>query len=613
MVYDWGSQEVNCRLMIVDEGKTQDEVLAALKAVGFAPSKRAFQNQISKWNFPPHRIPASKNPTLIEVVKELWKQHVLPAEMLRVLNGEKGFVVKKKELDNLRHSLGLYFRAPNAKKGQKANAGGLDGVDENDEGVDGEAGGKNGGVVAGDQHNVEDTTITTTIAISYRDESYQSDEMKDGLVTVDRPRRRNSAYLAANLTTPAFTSRPQKRKRANISSVRLPPVIQDSTLVYPTPLPADLAARRAVKDEADAAKAASIAVRHQRRHRHRQTSAVERGSRTPGPKFPSEMTLDEAKASLNLDQNMYRAIRDSFEEVCVTENIVRKKGSDNWQKAKDDLIASFPALYTLLNVTVTPTPNAFTQAATVPIDQQVQALDILCMDVTKQMRSRSIRMSVMEAKKVLGLDPAKAGKAKTALMHRLIANNFVSKTESGEHWKVMRDEWIAEQGLKTDTNSTKAADVLCADVMKRINDNRTKQSRLVHTGPVQITENKEQSPIVNEEEEEKEQANGTAGQKPNQGEVEPLGGYVSLPVPVSNAQPHLPYNPSAYTSVPLPLPVMTAFSIAATAAQHPALSPATVCGQAAHTYVPYAAPAEGFQNLYPEIDPEILAMHGHER
>ena len=37
MVYDWDSKEAECRRLLVDEGKTQDEVLDILKAEGFAP------------------------------------------------------------------------------------------------------------------------------------------------------------------------------------------------------------------------------------------------------------------------------------------------------------------------------------------------------------------------------------------------------------------------------------------------------------------------------------------------------------------------------------------------------------------------------------------------
>ncbi|MCJ1391871.1 hypothetical protein MMC18_004738 [Xylographa bjoerkii] len=611
MVYDWSSQETSCRRMIVDDGKTQDEVLAALRTVGFTPSKRAFQNQVSKWNFPTHRTPALKNLTLIKVVKELWEQHILPAEMLRVLNQEKGFVVKEKELNNLRHSLGFYFRAPNTRKGHRAIAGSLDNADEDDGEVDEVAGEGNSATFDDDQDNAGDT-ITTT-AMLQRDESYQSDEMRDFLTAVDRPRRRNPVSLPTSLAEPLSTSRHCKRKRADSSSLHRSPAFQSRAPAYPTPLPADVAARRAVKDEADAARAASVAVRHQRRHRHRQTLAGRDGSKA-SPRFPSEMTLDEAKAVLNLEQDTYRAVRDSFEEICKVEKIVRKKGSDNWQTAKDNLVASSPALYALFTVMATPAPNAFPgAAATVPTDQQVQALDILCMDVTKQMRNKSVRMSVTEAKKMLGLDPAKVTIARIALTERLIANNFVSKTESGEHWKVMRDEWIAEQRLKTDVNSMKAADVLCADVMKRINDNRTKQRRLDHM------EVKEQSPSADgkgEEEEEhakgttkeEEHARGTVGE--NQGDLEPP--YISQPVPASTALSHLS-SPGGYVSLPMTLSATTTFPVAPTAAHCPALSSATVPQQTTHTYAPYAAPAESFQNLYPEIDPEILAMHAYER
>ncbi|MCJ1380637.1 hypothetical protein MMC17_003745 [Xylographa soralifera] len=578
--------------MIVGEEKTQDEVLAALKMIGFAPSKRAFQNQIAKWNFPPSRIPALKNLTLIEAVKELWKQHVLPAEMLRVLNEEKGFVVKKKELNNLRHSLGLYFRAPNAQKGQK-------GADEHDDCTDEEAGAENGGIIDDDRGNAGDTNGTTSLL--QREELCPSDKTRDLLPTIGRLRRRNFSDLT-NLAVFASTSRPCKRQRADSSMLPLASALPGSN-------PADAAAHRAVRDEADVAKGASMALRNQRRHRrqHRHTLVVGGGSKTPGLKYPSEMTMDEAKAILNLDQDTYRAVRDSFEEVCLAKNIVRKKGSESWQTAKDNLVAISPVLYALFNVIVTPATNAFSQAATaVATDQQAQALDILCMDVTKQMRNRNVRMSVTDSKKVLGLDPARLTTARTALTQRLIANNFLSRTESGEHWKVMRDEWIAEQGLKTDVNSMKAADVLCTDVMKRFNENCTKQLRLVRTNRVQTVDDKEQSLFVDEAEEE-EHAKGTAREKENQGEVELPGGYISLLAPVL---PHHPYPPSGCISLPLPLSAMAASSNAANAGHHPALSSATVPQQTTDTEALNAAPADDFQKLYPEIDPEILAMHG---
>ncbi|MCJ1434481.1 hypothetical protein MMC27_003850 [Xylographa pallens] len=609
MVYDWSSQEVYCRRMIVDEGMTQDEVLAALRTVGFAPSKRAFQNQIARWNFLPSRIPASKNLALIEVVKELWKQHVRPAEMLRVLNEEKGFMVKKKELNNLRHSLGLYFRAPNVPKGQKTNAGALDGADD-------KAGGEKAGVVDDDRGNAEDTIRTTTPL--HRDEFYLTDRTRDLLATIDRPHRLKPSDLT-DLAVPPSTSQLRKRKRADSSTLQLASAIQASNPSKPGFLSPGVAARHAMRDEADTAEAASIAFHQQRPHRHYhpQTPAVGRGSRAPGTRYPSEMTLDEVKACLKLDHDTYRAVRDSFEEICVAKNIDRKKGSAGWQTAKDSLITSTPALYPLFNVTVPPAPNAFTQIATaVPSDQQVHALDNLCMDVTKQMRNRSVRMSVADSKKVLGLDPARVTAARSALTQRLIANEFLSRTESGEYWKVIRDEWIAEQGLQTDVDSMKAADVLCADVMKRFTENRTKPLRLLRTNRLQTREDKTQIPLVDEADreehakEKEEHAKGTPGKEESRGEAGSPGGHTSLPIP---AFPHHPYPPGGYVSLPMPLSAMAAFSATTTAAHHLALSSATPPRQTMHTDAPNAAPSEGFQNLYPEIDPAILAMHGSER
>ena len=573
--------------------------------ISLSNSKRAFQNQIKKWHFRPHRIPASKNFTLIETVKELWEQHVLPTEMLRILNEEMGFEVKKKELNNLRHSHDLYFRAPNVRKGRKTILGGLDGAGEDDEGGDDAAGvdKRTDEENEGDADHDQDLA-KATIAFVRQEDSYLSDEMEESLATVDHPQRHNPASFPSQ----ASTHRPPKRKRAENPLPLFTPA-------YPSPLPADIATRRALKDDADAAKAASIAVRHQRRHRHRRTPVDIGANTTQGPRFPSEMTLEEAKTALDLDKDTYRAVRDAFEEICVSGNIVRKKGSGKWQAAKEALVASFPALHSLFNVTVTAAPNAFTQViATGATDRQIQALDILCMDVTKQMRNRSVRMSVTKAKKMLGLDPTEVTRARAALTERLLANGFVSKTECGEYWKVMRDEWIAEQELNTDAASKKAADVLCADVMKRINDDRTKEHRL------QITEDKKQSLLANGKE---TRAGDSMGEEENQSEVEPPGGYISRGVPTNTVYPQLQYPPGGYISLPLPLSVVTSLSVSATAVHHPAPSSAIAPQQTTithggyrhlpNTYTPYATPADGFQHLYPEIDPEILAMNGYEK
>lgn len=41
----------------------------------FAPSKRAFQTQFKRWDFPSKQNPAHRNIDLVTRVKELWEQN----------------------------------------------------------------------------------------------------------------------------------------------------------------------------------------------------------------------------------------------------------------------------------------------------------------------------------------------------------------------------------------------------------------------------------------------------------------------------------------------------------------------------------------------------------
>lgn len=41
----------------------------------FAPSKRAFQTQFKRWDFPSKQNPAHRNVDLVTRVKELWEQN----------------------------------------------------------------------------------------------------------------------------------------------------------------------------------------------------------------------------------------------------------------------------------------------------------------------------------------------------------------------------------------------------------------------------------------------------------------------------------------------------------------------------------------------------------
>ena len=87
--------------------------LQVRKLIRSFSSKRAFQNQLKLWNFQKRHIPAAKRPEVVAAVEQLWKDHMAPKEMLRVLNEERGFDVGARELARLRADNKWYIRARN--------------------------------------------------------------------------------------------------------------------------------------------------------------------------------------------------------------------------------------------------------------------------------------------------------------------------------------------------------------------------------------------------------------------------------------------------------------------------------------------------------------------
>ncbi|PHH68940.1 hypothetical protein CDD83_5875 [Cordyceps sp. RAO-2017] len=117
MVYDWDRHQQTCYRLYIEEGRSLEHIMAHMKtAHDFAPSKRAFQIQFKRWNFPPKQRPAHKNDRLVARVKELWERNLAQPEMLRVLNEEDGFEIKARELMRLRTRNRWLLRAPNGDK-----------------------------------------------------------------------------------------------------------------------------------------------------------------------------------------------------------------------------------------------------------------------------------------------------------------------------------------------------------------------------------------------------------------------------------------------------------------------------------------------------------------
>jgi hypothetical protein len=198
----------------------------------------------------------------------------------------------------------------------------------------------------------------------------------------------------------------------------------------------------------------------------------------PGPpRFPSETTLDESKTYLGLDSTAYREVRDHFQRVCDDSGIIKKTlaGPEKWQQAKNRLIRENAQLQ-----------KAFWTENT-QLDAKALALDVVCTDVTKRMRTMERRMTIAEAKNALGINPEESRQMRNAFYSTLKADHFTSKLEAGdEHWKELKEQWMQGQPLLLSilasgdadpdhASKVKAVEVLCRDVMKRLRDDQTKR------------------------------------------------------------------------------------------------------------------------------------------
>ena len=215
----------------------------------------------------------------------------------------------------------------------------------------------------------------------------------------------------------------------------------------------------------------------------------------PGPpRFPSETTLEEAKVILNLDNQTYSQIRQVFAQICSNEGIRKKTdaGNQKWAELKGILVASSPHLDSIF-AAITQT-QAMSQP---PVGEDYRpspydikklhvALDVLCSDVTKRLRTPSTKLPLAAARNVLSLDPNSARQLCGSLRDILIRDGFTSKIEAGEqHWEELKREWIqgselltrimTEEGDKGKKGSERvlAMETLARDVMKRLRDEQT--------------------------------------------------------------------------------------------------------------------------------------------
>ena len=437
MVYDWENKEEICYRMYIEEKKSLEEIMEYMKEeLKFAPryinparrtspytnsylpssvltttnSKRAFQTQFKRWDFPSKQNPAHKNAALVQRVKELWDCNTSQREMLRILN-EEGFDIKERELMRVRAKNRWLLRVPNGMKTKKRDS--------------------------------DQDVISQLQAALYPDGQMADAEGEDEPMEDD-------LQLSIPKAGPARAESP--------------------------PLSPEVMAKRQERLAKLQAESAERWATRKRRRRTRGWAGLPADPPGP-PRFPSETTIDESKAFLSLDNRLYRDIRNRFQRICEEADIIKKTiaGPERWEAAKDRLVQESSHLQGVF------WGNEDNQEA------KKLALDVICSDVTKRMRTLERRMTIAEAKNALGVNPEESRQLRNAFYQTLKADHFTSKLEAGEeHWKELKASWISGSQLLQDIlapgdadpdhqEKVKAMEVLCRDVMKRLRDDQTKR------------------------------------------------------------------------------------------------------------------------------------------
>ena len=432
MVYDWENKEEMCYRMYIEEKKSLEEIMEYMKEQHkFAPryanrrtspynnlsssvltfhSKRAFQTQFKRWEFPSKQNPAHKNAALVQRVKELWDCNTSQREMLRTLN-EEGYDIKERELMRVRAKNRWLLRVPNGMKSKKRDS--------------------------------DQDVINQLQQALYPDGQLVDAEADDDAMPV----------------LPALS------------------VAKSNTTRDPSPpLSPEVMAKRQERLSKLQAESAERWATRKRRRRTRGWAGLPADPPGP-PRFPSETTIDESKAFLSLDNRLYRDIRGRFQRICEEADIIKKTiaGPERWEAAKDRLVQESPHLQSVF------WGNQENQEA------KKLALDVVCSDVTKRMRTLERRMTIAEAKNALGVNPEESRQLRNAFYQTLKADHFTSKLEAGEeHWKELKQSWIDGSDLLQSIlapgdadpqhqEKVKAMEVLCRDVMKRLRDDQTKR------------------------------------------------------------------------------------------------------------------------------------------
>ncbi|KAH6960609.1 hypothetical protein DER45DRAFT_165178 [Fusarium avenaceum] len=391
MVYQWEPHKDVCYQLYINERRPLEDIMVHMKSVyQFAPSKRAFQVQFSRWKFPTKQRLKHKDDRLVKRIHDLWQKNVPQGEMLRILTDEDGFDINARELMRVRARNRWLLRV---RHGDRARSGDFEQDDE---------------VFDIDSSPVQDGDVMNSIPDQERG---LPDHSATGNST-------NSLQESTNSTTLA----PKARK---------------------------------------------ISKRQSRRNRQHLSEAEHI------VRFPSEMTLNDSKDVLMLDASTYSETRECFAHICQEESIVKKTlaGPGRWDYVKNRLIHERPNLQQVLWISKE------------NLERKQLALDIICTDVTKRIRNQETKMTLVDAKNELGLNPEESHDIRAALHEVLCDAQFTCKSDgTPEQWEELKKQWFEKSTrlkaipLDGDDEQSRrkmrAIEIVARDVIKRKRDEK---------------------------------------------------------------------------------------------------------------------------------------------
>nr|CEG04007.1 unnamed protein product [Fusarium clavum] len=251
-------------------------------------------------------------------------------------------------------------------------------------------------------------------------------------------------------------------------------------------------------------------------------------------RFPSEMTLNESKAALSLDSTTYPQMRECFARICQEESIVKKTlaGPGRWDYVKNRLIHENQNLQQVLWISKD------------DHERRQLALDIICTDVTKRLRNQETKMTLLDAKNELGLNPEESHAVRAALHIVLSDAKFTCKSDgTPEQWEELKKQWLEKVALlkilplggneEQSRRKDRAIEIVARDVIKRKRDEKRAKARAGETTqPKETTQRNVQNGNLQHETQDTQRAptrNQSARRREIQQEQSTPSTYSSIP------------------------------------------------------------------------------------